>query len=207
MGTRLDGTNVALAAGEERAAPTFPAHRASQNHTAPSTGAGLGRILCSRASALIDTPARSARSAIRRFSAGGGQWGEIDGGRRDLETVCERQRAFPATLSSKSRTASDTRPLALGVERNTIRENLALNIKSEEADRLARELADRTGETLTQVVIAALRERLDRSLPRLHEDDLIEDVLAISDRFSRLPVFDVRSPDENVGYDQHGVPH
>ncbi len=83
---------------------------------------------------------------------------------------------------------------------------MALNIKSEEADRLARELADRTGETLTQAVITALRERLGSSLPGLHEDDLIEEVLALSDRFSRLPVFDVRSSDEIVGYDEHGVP-
>jgi antitoxin VapB len=83
---------------------------------------------------------------------------------------------------------------------------MALNIKSEEADRLARELADRTGETLTQAVITALRERRGRSLPGLHEDDLIEEVLALSDRFSRLPVFDVRSSDEIVGYDEHGVP-
>jgi antitoxin VapB len=87
---------------------------------------------------------------------------------------------------------------------------MALNLKSEEADRLARELADRTGETLTQAVITALRERLERCRPRPDdglEDDLVEDVLVLADRFSRLPVFDVRSPDEIVGYDQTGVPH
>jgi antitoxin VapB len=83
---------------------------------------------------------------------------------------------------------------------------MALNIKSEEADVLARELADRTGETLTQAVITALRERLERCRPRLDDDDLVEDVLSLAGRFSRLPRLDVRSPDEIVGYDEYGVP-
>jgi antitoxin VapB len=38
----------------------------------------------------------------------------------------------------------------------------SLNIKSPEAYRLARELANATGETLTAAVETALRERLDR---------------------------------------------
>jgi antitoxin VapB len=37
-----------------------------------------------------------------------------------------------------------------------------LNIKNAETYRLARELADRTGETLTAAVTVALRERLER---------------------------------------------
>jgi antitoxin VapB len=43
---------------------------------------------------------------------------------------------------------------------------MALRIKSGEADRLARELAAETGETLTEVVEVALRERLDREHAR-----------------------------------------
>jgi antitoxin VapB len=39
---------------------------------------------------------------------------------------------------------------------------MALSIKTEEADRLARELARLTGETLTEAITAAMRERLDR---------------------------------------------
>jgi antitoxin VapB len=39
---------------------------------------------------------------------------------------------------------------------------MSLNIKSQEAERLARELAGATGESLTHVVTTALRERLDR---------------------------------------------
>jgi hypothetical protein len=43
---------------------------------------------------------------------------------------------------------------------------MALSIKSDEADRLARELAAETGETLTVAVVIALRERLDREHSR-----------------------------------------
>jgi hypothetical protein len=43
---------------------------------------------------------------------------------------------------------------------------MALSIKSDEADQLARELAAETGETLTDAVVIALRERLDREHAR-----------------------------------------
>jgi antitoxin VapB len=39
---------------------------------------------------------------------------------------------------------------------------MALNIRDPEAQRLARDLARRTGETMTQAVIKALQERLER---------------------------------------------
>ena len=83
---------------------------------------------------------------------------------------------------------------------------MTLNIKSEVADRLARELADRTGESITQAVITALRERLERTRPVRHDDDLVDDVLRLADRFSRLRVLDARTADDIVGYDDHGVP-
>lgn len=47
---------------------------------------------------------------------------------------------------------------------------MALSIKSEEADRLARALAELTGETLTDAVTTALRERLKRERDRRRGD-------------------------------------
>ena len=41
---------------------------------------------------------------------------------------------------------------------------MPLSIKDPDADRLARALARRTGETLSEAVITALRERLEREL-------------------------------------------
>jgi antitoxin VapB len=43
---------------------------------------------------------------------------------------------------------------------------MALSIKTEEADRLARRLSKLTGESLTEAVTTALRERLERERAR-----------------------------------------
>lgn len=55
---------------------------------------------------------------------------------------------------------------------------MTLSIKSDEAHRLARELAQVTGETMTTVVIEAMRERLDR-LKQKSEDEFVQRILAI----------------------------
>ncbi len=60
---------------------------------------------------------------------------------------------------------------------------MALSIKTEEADRLARTLAKLTGETITQAVTCALRERLDREqLRREAAEDLPARLVALSER-------------------------
>lgn len=84
---------------------------------------------------------------------------------------------------------------------------MALSIKHPEADRLARELAAHTGETLTEAVIEALRERLVREQGRVRAPRLRDEIMAIAKRCSELPVLDPRSPDEILGYDEHGLPH
>jgi len=63
---------------------------------------------------------------------------------------------------------------------------LALSIKTVEADELARRLARLTGETLTQAVTTALRERLDRERARREASvDLPGRVAAFSRRIRR----------------------
>lgn len=47
---------------------------------------------------------------------------------------------------------------------------MALSIKTDEADRLARELARLTGETLTDSITKALRERLEREQAARHAE-------------------------------------
>lgn len=47
---------------------------------------------------------------------------------------------------------------------------MALSIKTEEADRLARQLAGLTGETMTEAITKALRERIDRLLSEQKQD-------------------------------------
>jgi antitoxin VapB len=48
---------------------------------------------------------------------------------------------------------------------------MALSIKTEEADRLARRLSKLTGESLTEAVTNALRERLERERARRRGTD------------------------------------
>lgn len=83
---------------------------------------------------------------------------------------------------------------------------MSLNIKHPEADRLARELAEKTGETITEVVINALRDRLAREEGRVAAPALADEIIAIGRRCAELPDLDRRSPDEIIGYDEHGAP-
>ena len=83
---------------------------------------------------------------------------------------------------------------------------MALSIKHPEADRLARELADATGETLTEAIIRALRERLRREQGRSRGPRLRDEIRAIRRRCAALPVRDHRSPDQILGYDEKGLP-
>ena len=85
---------------------------------------------------------------------------------------------------------------------------MPLSIKDPEADRLARAVAARTGETLTQAVITALRERLAREERRTEDTDtLVDEVLEIGRHCAALPVRDPRPPDALLGYDERGLPH
>lgn len=83
---------------------------------------------------------------------------------------------------------------------------MALSIKDPEADRLARELAARTGETLTEAVLVALRERLVRETGRTRVIPLREELATIRGRCAALPVLDSRSANEILGYDKRGLP-
>lgn len=83
---------------------------------------------------------------------------------------------------------------------------MAMSIKSLDVERLARELAAKTGESLTGAIQTALEERLDR-LKKIKKDPLIRAQLEeILRRVDQLPILDQRSPDEIVGYDENGLP-
>jgi antitoxin VapB len=82
---------------------------------------------------------------------------------------------------------------------------MAISIKDPETDRLARALAAATGESLTEAIRRALRDRLERESHRSRRGIVVE-VRRIQERLARLPVLDRRSPDEIMGYDEHGLP-
>jgi antitoxin VapB len=83
---------------------------------------------------------------------------------------------------------------------------MAINIKNPEAEQLVREVTQATGETMTQAIINALKERLERLKGRRHSMLAAQKVKLILDRFDQLPDLDTRSADEILGYDEHGLP-
>lgn len=83
---------------------------------------------------------------------------------------------------------------------------MALSVKAPEADRLAREVAARTGETLTEAVVVALRERLTRLRGRPRRRPLRDELREIGARCAALPTLDDRAPNELLDYDDHGLP-
>ena len=83
---------------------------------------------------------------------------------------------------------------------------MALSIRNPHAEKLAREVAAESGETMTQAIIRALEERLERLRGRRSIVDMAEEIMKISRRCSALPDQDRRSGDEILGYDSDGAP-
>lgn len=83
---------------------------------------------------------------------------------------------------------------------------MALSIKDPATEQLARALAQRTGESITMATRHALEERLRRVSDRASDAMLAEELAAIRQRWSALPVIDTRSPEEIIGYDKNGLP-
>jgi len=83
---------------------------------------------------------------------------------------------------------------------------MAILIKDEEADRLIRDLAQRTGESITDAVKVAVFERLRRVPPS--EEDVARRKRRLSEileYFDSLPVQNEHlTDDEIMGYNEHG---
>ncbi|OYQ32622.1 hypothetical protein CHU95_17760 [Niveispirillum lacus] len=84
---------------------------------------------------------------------------------------------------------------------------MALNIKSPEAEKDVRRLAELTGESLTEAMHKAVRERLERLSS---EDEKAKaarwaKINAIIKEIQSAPVLDPRSPDEIIGYNERGT--
>jgi antitoxin VapB len=83
---------------------------------------------------------------------------------------------------------------------------MPLSIKNRRTEDLARELAERTGQSITEAVTEAVRERLETlrrpdaaGRDRRRVERLLRDLDA-------LPELDPRAPAEILGYDERGLP-
>lgn len=83
---------------------------------------------------------------------------------------------------------------------------MALNIKDAETDRLARELAAATGESITVAARRALEERLQRVRARAAAQPAQQQLDELVRRGRARAVKDTRTAEEIVGYDDQGLP-
>lgn len=76
---------------------------------------------------------------------------------------------------------------------------MTIKIDHPEIDKWTTELAAYTGESVTQAVVNAVRERLDRE--KKHPSrPLAEELLRIGRECAALPILDDRDPDEIIEY-------
>ena len=86
---------------------------------------------------------------------------------------------------------------------------MSMNIKSEEAHRLAKELAAETGESVTQAVTVAIRERLAqvRKHRAKEKEEFVERIMAIAHRTAPLfPPGTTSTTATDFLYDEDGLP-
>ena len=83
---------------------------------------------------------------------------------------------------------------------------MALSIRNARADKLARQVAAESGESLTEAIIHALEDRLQRLKGRRTTTDVAEEIMRISLRCRALPDRDPRDADEILDYDERGLP-
>ncbi|MEX2543476.1 MAG: type II toxin-antitoxin system VapB family antitoxin [Trueperaceae bacterium] len=85
---------------------------------------------------------------------------------------------------------------------------MALNIKNDEAHRLAQELAKSTGRSITQVVTDALREAHSKNQRKrtAEIESVVSQLDAIAEHYTKLPTLDDRPADEILGYNENGLP-
>ncbi|HEY5348506.1 MAG TPA: type II toxin-antitoxin system VapB family antitoxin [Candidatus Lustribacter sp.] len=82
---------------------------------------------------------------------------------------------------------------------------MPFSIKDPKADQLVRELAKRTGETLTEAIVVSVRERLNR-IRSLPSASLAQEIERIAKRCGSRPVRDTRAAEDILGYDGAGLP-
>lgn len=85
---------------------------------------------------------------------------------------------------------------------------MAFNIKDPETDRLLRQLAQETGESMTEAARVAFRERLERvrDADAFRKETTRAKIQAIIDEARQRPNLDDRTPEEIIGYDEYGIP-
>ena len=83
---------------------------------------------------------------------------------------------------------------------------MPISIKNDETERIARQLAELTGESLTEAIRMAVSERYERVRKRRKGWNLTAELNEIGRRCGGRPVVSAMSEAEILGYDEMGIP-
>jgi antitoxin VapB len=83
-------------------------------------------------------------------------------------------------------------------------DSMALSIRNIHAEKLARQVAAETGETITHAIASALEERLEKVRGTRVLPNTYEEIMRISRRCSALPDMDDRAPAAILDYNGEG---
>jgi len=83
---------------------------------------------------------------------------------------------------------------------------MPLFIKNKATERLARQVAGETGESLTEAIQRSLEERWERLKRRRKNQILTGQIEDLLRRVDALPNLDPRPENEILGYDEDGIP-
>ena len=83
---------------------------------------------------------------------------------------------------------------------------MGINIKHDEYERAIRELAASRGVSLTDAIGMAVCNELRRDREAERKTDFMTRVRQAQAIFAAAPMLDDRTPDEILGYDEHGLP-
>ena len=83
---------------------------------------------------------------------------------------------------------------------------MPISLKSPETERLARTLAEATGESITEAIRRALEERLQRLNNASSFAQYLEPIQRVQQRIRERPVLDARAADDIIGYGDDGAP-
>ena len=82
---------------------------------------------------------------------------------------------------------------------------MSLNIKDAKTDKLAREVAELAGESITEAIRRSLEERREKLKRGRKRRSLAEELDQIGARCAALPDLDTRPADDILGYDKKGL--
>lgn len=82
---------------------------------------------------------------------------------------------------------------------------MALSIKDPDTERLAKSLAQLTGESITTATRRAIEERLRRVGGHARKATLLADLAEIRQRWMAMPVLDERTAEDILGNDEQGL--